>query len=551
MRKCIYILLIFVAQFALSQNFHLKIISQDSTELQHTKTLIYNKLHPSLKDLDEHTKILSDSLQKQGFLQNKIFFQNKLNDSTFVYQLSLGNKIDSLKIIAADSLLIRKLKIISQDTIYLDFKASESFLKNVIQKLESYGYATSKIQLANFKQSSRTIYANIIEEVDLKRIISDLHIVGYSKFPKGILKNLKKNYQNKTFNSQTTNQIINQIRKYNFVSINKDPEVLFTNQNTRIFLYLDKKQSNSFDGYIGFTNSQEQKITFNGYIDLYLQNILNTAEYLNIYWKNDGANQETINIEAEIPYIFQTSFALKPQLNIFKQDSTYQTTKTSIDLGYYLNYNTRLYVGYHSSESNKIAQQLDFSEDYISKFITFGSEYFIADNNSLLFPTKTKLNLRIGLGNRITELLTAKQSFVALKGFHNIYLNNKNSINTRIESYYLNSNQYLTNEMYRSGGIHSIRGFKENSLEANIFYSLQTEYRYLLNRTLYAHSISDIGYLIDNVTNQKHQLFGLGFGFGMFTQNGLFQISYANGFQKNTPVKLSNSIVHLSFKTTF
>ena len=51
---------------------------------------------------------------------------------------------------------------------------------------------------------------------------------------------------------------------------------------------------------------------------------------------------------------------------------------------------------------------------------------------------------------------------------NNFYINEKNIINIKNQNYYLKSKNYLTNELYRFGGINSIRGFAENSLQANL-----------------------------------------------------------------------------------
>ncbi len=60
-------------------------------------------------------------------------------------------------------------------------------------------------------------------------------------------------------------------------------------------------------------------------------NNLNAGEEFTLYWKSDGKNQKTFNIGIELPYIFKSPFGLKANLNIFKQDSTFQNTKTAID----------------------------------------------------------------------------------------------------------------------------------------------------------------------------------------------------------------------------
>jgi hemolysin activation/secretion protein len=115
----------------------------------------------------------------------------------------------------------------------------------------------------------------------------------------------------------------------------------------------------------------------------------------------------------------------------------------------------------------------------------------------------------------------------------------------------LQSGNYIVNELHRFGGINSVRGFNENSLQGNIFNSILTEYRYILAPTLYIHTILDYGQIQDKTANSKDKLLGVGFGFGLLSKNGLFNIIYANGSTNNQTVKLSNSIVHVSFKASF
>src|SRR5690606_12942236 len=146
---------------------------------------------------------------------------------------------------------------------------------------------------------------------------------------------------------------------------------------------------------------------------------------------------------------------------------------------------------------------------------------------------------------------TNGQYFIQLDAYHNFYLNDKNVFHVRSQNYYLQSDDYIINELYRFGGINSIRGFNENSLQANTFTSLLTEYRFVPSPNLYVHSIIDYGYFRDQTSDLSGSLLGLGIGFGLLTNNGLLNLVYANGSTNDQSIKLSNSIVHISFKTTF
>jgi hemolysin activation/secretion protein len=336
-----------------------------------------------------------------------------------------------------------------------------------------------------------------------------------------------------------------------FISQTRYPEILFTEDSTKVFVYLQKAKSNRFDGFIGFANDEQNNLNFTGYLDVALNNVLNTGEAFTLYWKSDDNQQVSFNVGIEVPYIFKTPLAIKTNLNIFKQDSTFQNTKTAIDLGYYFTTNKKIFIGYQSTASSDI-QNINSTliSDFENRFYTSTFEYkdFVAD---VLFPEKTKIYLKSGFGQRTSKLETNKQVFFELDVSHNLFLNKKNIINLRSQNFYLQSTNFITNELFRFGGIQSVRGFNENSLQANTFTSLLTEYRYVLSPNLYVHSVLDYGFYEDVTSNNKNNLLGLGFGFGIQSKNGLLNLIYANGSTKDQVIKLTNSVVQIKFVTQF
>ncbi|NDP23079.1 MAG: hypothetical protein GZ091_18660, partial [Paludibacter sp.] len=121
--------------------------------------------------------------------------------------------------------------------------------------------------------------------------------------------------------------------------------------------------------------------------------------------------------------------------------------------------------------------------------------------------------------------------------------------------YYLHSSTYINNELYRFGGINTIRGFAENSLAANFMNSILTEYRYMLSPTLYAHTILDycrLQTLIeDNNFNKNTNLVGIGIGIGLKTSTGLLKIAMVNGSSEIKKTHFSNTIIHICYNVKF
>ena len=543
-------LLLFFGGNVSAQQLYLKISGQTERESKFIDSIGYVSNHLNAKSVIDENNNLSEKLIKVGFSENQIIENEKRNDSTFFFRYKLGTKTDFIHIyIGKENEMFFDTK---KDTLIIAFSESEAFLNTTLKKLEAKGFSMAKVKLINLQKKKSFLIADLNIALEKKRQLNDIVINGYDKFPEGHKKNIKRLYRNKVFNQQNLEKLYNGFEKYRFVKQTKYPEILFTKDSTKVYVYLEKAKSNTFDGYIGFTNDEQKKLVFSGYIDLILNNALNSGEKLSLYWKSDGQDQKTFNLGVELPYIFKSPLGIKAQLNIFKQDSTFQNTQTAIDLGYYFNYNTRLYLGYQSTESSDIQNVNNASlNDYENSFITANFEFLNFKNDDFLFPEKTNINLKIGTGKRNSNLENNNQFFGNFTIKHNFYLNNKNIISLKSQNYYLQSDSYIINELYRFGGINSIRGFNENSLQGNFFSSLLTEYRYVLAPSIYVHTIMDYGYFQDKTSDIKGNLVGLGFGFGLLTKNGLFNIVYANGSTKEQTVKLSNSIVHISFKANF
>lgn len=551
------LLLIYIVSFAFfsakAQTLYLKAEGSSILETKIIDSIPYSKMHTNAKSVADEAALLSNTLLKSGYLENRELAHIKVNDSTFIYSFSVGRKTSSIHIYTGHIQKEEKdLLGITKDTIIMAMADVEPFMNSSIAALERKGYSLSSLQLTDYTKNNNTLTARLNVKTEKKRTLDNIVIEGYPKFPEGIRKNIAKQYKGKTFNQENLQRVYNDFNSLRFISQVRYPEILFKKDTTKVYVYLQKAKPNTFDGFIGFSNDEQSNVIFNGYLDLNLNNVLNTGEKFNLFWKSDGQKQTTFNVATELPYLFRTPVGLKASLRIFKQDSTFQNTVTDINVGYYFSYNSKLYIGHQKTQSVDIQNSNTATlSDYSNAFWTSSYEFTDFNVDDFLFPEKTSLLLKAGLGKRNAKTGDSDQYFAQINASHNIYLNKKNIINLKNHTWYLKSDTYIINELYRFGGINSIRGFNENSLQASLYTALMAEYRYTLSPTMYVHSITDYGYFQDKASDTEGKLLGLGFGFGLFTKTGLFNIIYANGSTENQQIKLSNSIVHISFKTTF
>jgi hypothetical protein len=565
--KILLIIIFFFSLASRAQDFQLKIIGNTNAETKTIDSTGYTSKHQNAKFIIAEINQLSEKLSKNGFIENQITKTIKTNDSSYSAKITLGNRIKNIHIYIGLKNRSNSLNIFNKkrDTLILPYAQVESFLKQAIQKSEQNGYAFAKLKLINIQKKNQTLYADLKLTFGNKRQLNEI-VLKYTDehqknlFPKGALKQINKKYSKKTFNQEIVKQIHDEFEKFSFINQVKFPEILFTKDTTKVYVYLTKRKTNTFDGYLGFNNTENKKTTLNGYLDITLENALRSGEQLSIYWKNDGNNQKIFNAKIDLPYIFNSPIGLKALINIFKQDSTYQNTKTEINLGYLITINKRFYIGYQSTESSNIQNSLNPElRDYNNSFLTTNFEFIKSDYRNKISPIKSYLTLNLGTGkkitNEITETKTEKQYLINFNIMTNFYFNEKNCLNIKSQNYLLKSKTYLTNELFRFGGINSVRGFSENSLQANFMTSIITEYRYLISPNLQLNSILDYCNYKDPTTitekNKTNKLISLGIGLVVDTQKGLLKIAIANGSTTNQEIKFHNTFVTISYNVKF
>ena len=540
--------------FGISQTvdnkIQLKIEETDSIEKP--TTLAFN----NYKELTYYLSKKTNELQEEGFFNSKFSTPLKVNDSTFITKLTKNNKntfiylrnYSELPSIAKEHFWgFKKNKHIS-----IPIRELKSNLKQLNDKLSSEGNPFNSLTLKNISQKEDSIFADLNIQNLRKRTLDSIVIKGYPKFPISFIRHyagIKKGSLYKDSNIKNQSELINNL---SFVKTIKPSEILFNPKKTKLFIYIKKQNANNFDGFLGFSTEEDSgNVILDGYLNLNLINNLNFGEELHLTYKSDSDKQQQFNINTKLPYIFKLPLTLEGELSIFRQEDEFSSTEQSIGLNYSFNPKIEVLIGYKTYESadlNENENIVSLNTNFDSKFIQTELRY-LNRQNELLFPKKTNIILSSEIGSR--SLNNTKQYKIGIEANHIFKLNTRNSIYISNNTQYFSSNDFLANELYRLGGILSIRGFEENSLRANIFNVLNTEYRYQLSTNIYAHTILDFAYLNNKLLNSSEQLTSIGFGIGILTKAGVFKLNYANGKNRDNPFEFGNSKIHISLTAFF
>jgi translocation and assembly module TamA len=552
------ILYVFIAfNTGAAQQLQLKIMSTNAVETTIIDSIGYSNTFEDYKTLRAEVQSLKKQLTQQGFIEAQIL---KISEDRplVIAQVSLGQKYESVQLYADKSLFefleLEDVKDLDNTPYYIvELTALENFLNTLTDFLTAKSYPFASVALKNISPTGTSMLsADLAVLTKEPRQLHAVEIKGYEKFPRPFIKHYLGIKTNTPFDLKTIQSKTDALDQLRFTKQLRPAEVLFTQDTTRVYLYLEKTKSNRFDGFLGFGSDETTgSLELNGYLNLNLVNNLNFGETFRLNYRSDENDLKTLNTQLTLPYLFKTPLGSELELNIFKKDTTFTTAEQAANLFYQINPKQKVFLGYRSSQSNALTLE-DTNDliDYKTSSYEIKYTYQKRTTQNLLFPIKSALEIRLSIANRKTISTQTKQSLLLVKGSKRINLNSKNSLYMRFHAQAIESETFLLNELIRFGGINSIRGFEENSINASRLGVLASEYRYQLSPTLYIHSIIDAAYFeAPSLSNQK--LYGFGFGFGLLTDAGLLKFNLANGKTERQNFKFSESKVHLSITARF
>ena len=562
--RSLYIFLLFC--FAGSQisgqtenTINLKIVGNDSTESTLINKIGYNSNLKNKSYIIAELEELKNNLTNSGYLDTTYDFIRK-NDSLYTAIFDTQKQYATLSLEAQKNEHLEKYirqtgRPLIDDTIILETAFAKAYLKQLSSIASNNGNPFAKFQITDItKRNKHTLHGNLTYTAEKTRTVDHIQIKGYTDIPQSFLKYSIGLKEGAIFNRKKINQQSASISSLPFITQVKPPEVLFTIDSTTVYLYVEKRNANKFDGFLGFANEEDNSLRLDGYLDLLLVNNFNFGETFILNYKADGGDQSQLSISTQLPYLFKTPIGIEASLKLFRRDSTFSTTNQSIGLLYQRNQKNSFTIGFESEQSENLTENNNSLQnnlkDYNSKRITTSFRHQQVSSD-LFFPIKRQFYFQAGFGDRTIQNDIEKQISLTAVLENDFTLNNRQSIFLKNTTKYLISNNFLTNELFRFGGILSMRGFEENSLLANFYNTLNTEYRYKLNNTIYINSIIDLGYLENKNEDTKAKLYSFGLGTGIQTRAGLLKLNISNGLFDNQPLRFIDTKLHIILEVRF
>lgn len=533
------------------------------TSLAQQKHLIQFQIPQLRKDFYSEFKIQTDTVQADtdtliSNLNNFLFGRGFLSFKTEIDSIEENSeKIFRIKIYEGKKYLIKKIASIETDVPVEILNEVSSVFNNAIfseeniqkagwriaELLEYRGYPFAEIKFHNYKiveEKENEILCEVLFNVNKNSPakISRVEIVG-NKFTNRdvIIRELRlSDYE--YFTPQLSQKIQRRLNKLNIFSQIGNPEFLFDDSlNGILKIEVKEGNTNSFDGILGYvpSPSQNEKGYITGQVNVSLRNLFGTLRAFSFRWNKLSQLSQDLEIKYFEPWFLGFPLNITPIFQQFKQDTTYiqRTFAGNFDLAI----SDAFMILFNLSSSQVIPQTNYFSISVIrSSSFSYGIGILYDSRDNPLF-TKSGLLFRTDLSQIIkkeflqieTKRFNQQKGTIQLLIHQPIYKNQ--TLFVGLNAKVISGDGISISDLFRFGGMNSLRGYEENQFVGSRIFWSNFEYRLFTSFSDYVSVFFDYGYYFRDIVNEKISKFkfGYGVGAGFNTGLGLFRINYALG----------------------
>ena len=503
-------------------------------------------------DLFKKLRAMEQLMMNKGYLLSEGILSK--TDSNYTLSIAPGKKLYAreIRVKKPKDLIIPEQTALPNREKLLYKGRLTNLVEQELQFLENNGYPFARIHVEEFEiinDSALVIYAL---ESGPRVLIDSIVVKGFDGFPKNFLRYDLELKKGMPYNEKLLSSLNEKAARVEYLKMKRKPALAFTISKTILYLYLEEVKANQVDGVIGINTTEEGTVTFNGDFHLRLLNTIKKGEELELRWRRPDQSIQSLDLDINTPYLFRTPIGMQAGLSIFRQDSSFVNSDFRAYLNYLLQSGSSISIGVNLRSSNV----LDAGAD--AGFTSFSTVHYqlgmnMNRTNRAIIPTSGYRWRIFGTtGKRSISDQTQEQYSFQITSEYYAHIK-RHVLALAVNSSALFGEDLFLNEIYRIGGLKTLRGFNEQSIFSSAYAIGTIEYRFMIGEFDYITLFSDLAWSETNTNSTYSSDFftGLGTGLNFNTSGGIFSLFFALGKDQSQPFDLRTAKVHFGYISRF
>ncbi len=442
----------------------------------------------------------------------------------------------------------------------------ETILQDDISKLlalyEQYGYPLAKITIdaiiprydTTANKGLLDIHLRVVEGPRAK--IGKIVILGNETTNENVITRELALKSGAYYNADELTAARERVERLGFFESVSEPELYLDHDSSVLIMLRVKEASTSaIDGVLGYNppaNATESGY-LSGLVDLSLRDISGTGRNATLHYDRTTASTQTIEVTYLEPWLFGYPVNLNGGFSQRQQDSTFTETSASGNLSLALTQDIRI-IGTLSYDRVIPSNQdsMAFSV-YDSRTITTGLSASIDTRDNSIAPRSGVVGLlgasygRKAIYGPAQYIDSSTPSSIGLStvsldasGYHTLFSSKiVGVIGLHARSITPTGGLLDGSDLFRVGGIFTIRGYSEEILLASRYAYANLELRFMMSQLSYFNLLFDGGYLVKDSTVSspaEQPQYPMSYGMGAQLESPLGIIAVSIGLARGVPI---------------
>ena len=456
-----------------------------------------------------------------------------------------------------------------------NYKEVAKSFEKIILYYENNGYPFATVALDSLEIDQNQLSGQFKVNKNKLFKIDSVRIEGTAKINKGFLYRYLSLKNNMPYNEEILLGISQKIKQLPFVVEQRSQVVKLTDKINKLYLFLDKKEASQFDGIIGLLpDATTKKTVLTGDVKLKVVNgVFRNGETFDLEWRRLQSQTQDFSGHIIYPFLFGSPIGADFAIKIYRKDSTFIDINNNFGIQYYfsgLNYSKFFYRQRNSNLISTSGLELVTSLPDYADITTqsYGTGIFLEKLNYRFNPRKGVsffMNAQTGMRTikknpKVNEIVydglllrsTQYQIESSLALYIPISGNNIIKFAFRGASIFGNSTIFR-NELFRIGGLKTLRGFDEESIFCSTYIIPTMEYRFLFSKNSNLLLFAE-GAWYDNNSNGKYLQdtpISVGAGVNFETKAGILSLNYGVGNQFGNGFDPRSGKIHFGLTALF
>jgi outer membrane protein assembly factor BamA len=449
------------------------------------------------------------------------------------------------------------------------YRAISSLLKEIIDYSEQNGYPFASVRLDSVGITGSRLHCQIRYESGPLIVFDSVRVEGTDDLKEGFMMAQLGMYKSRPYDQQLVDQIPARISAMSYIRLNKPPSVVYKNGKATIIVDVRKRKVNEVDGIVGLLPNEtaDSKLLITGQATIDLHNLFASGKHLFVEWVRVQPETQSLELAYAHPKLLRSPIDLGASLFILKQDTSFINRNFTFELDFVPGINKRLGVATDFRSSRIISTATYLDNAALPSFADFNMTYYGLqyEVNTLDDPLFPRLGSRIALSAMAGQKRILKNAAFDDALYTGLDLNSgqykmeseidlyrslgKNLVfKARLSAGLLAGDNLFVNDLFRLGGLMSIRGFNNNFFFASEYLIGSFEVRAVFSDNTYFMVLFDQAYINNRIPEVVREFpTGIGTGFSLVTNSGIFNFVFALGRYSLQPFDFSLSKIHFGY----